>query len=346
LLVPRLTASVIDAYDGRSAGAHAGEVLLWSGAGYRSIVDGPQEPRASAQAWIELLHAEVGYLLGQADIPALHIKGPTVALWLYPPDGRPWGDVDILVAPSRMAQAMAVLARHGFTEVFPGVNRTTSTDHSISVRRTDPAAGADEVDVHDRFPGMDADPERAFGVLWARRQPAQLAHIGVWFPDLPSRAMLTVLNTARTSESVQARQDLNRLLDAGHPLDWEGVVALARAVDALPALRAGLELEDSGRQIVAATELCRVQVSVEWKLRLADAPRTALRLGELARLPKSQWASKLGRWLIPPPAIMRMRDPRAAGGPLALALAYLRRLGDGLRAVPSSVSELRRSRKP
>ncbi|MDQ4039114.1 MAG: nucleotidyltransferase family protein [Actinomycetota bacterium] len=304
----------------------------------------PGQASPSAQAWSELLHAEVGYLLGQAGVPVLHIKGPTVALWLYAPGERSWGDVDILVAPSRMAQALAVLDAHGLREVFPGVNRSTSTDHAISVRRTDSLAGADEVDVHDRFPGIDTDPERAFSILWARRLPAQLAHIDVWFPDLASRAVLTVLNTARSSGSPQARRDLTRLLDSPVLLDWKEVLTVARAVEALPALRAGLELAEKGRRLIEATELQHVPVSVEWKLRLAHAPRTALRLDELARLPRSQRLPAVGRWLFPPPAILRMRDPWAARSRSALAIAYLRRLGDGVRALPSSIRALRRSR--
>lgn len=306
----------------------------------------PPGASASAQAWIELLHAEIGYLLGQAGIPVLQIKGPTVALWLYSPGERPWGDVDVLVAPAQMNDALAVLGRHGFGETFPGVNRGTSTDHAISVRRADPARGRDEVDVHDRFPGIDADPDRAFAILWARRRPVQLAHIDVWFPDPAAVAILTVLNTARTSESTQARRDLGRLVRDADLLDWTDVVDLARSLDALAGLRAGLELDAGGRRIIATTRLQHVEVSAQWRLRLAGAPRTALRLDELAGLPRSERAAAVGRWLFPPPAIMRMRDPRAAGGRLPLAVAYLRRLGDGVRALPSSVRELRRSRRP
>ena len=221
-------------------------------ANYHSIVGPPQRTTASAQAWIELLHAEIGYLLAKAGIQVLHIKGPTVALWLYPPGERRWGDVDVLVAPQQMTEALRVLGQHGFREVFAGVNRSTSTDHAISVHRMDSAAGGDEVDVHDRFPGIGADPDRAFDILWARRQPARLAHLEVWFPDLPSRAILTVLNTARTSRSEQAQRDLACLVDGAAPLEWEKVIALARALEALPALRAGLELHDRGRHIVAA----------------------------------------------------------------------------------------------
>lgn len=302
------------------------------------------EPTASADAWIELLHAEVGYLMRQAGVPTLHIKGPTIALWLYPPGHRSWGDVDIMVPPDRMDEAMTVLEQHGFTNPFPGVDRSTSTDHSISMRRLDPAAGRDEVDVHDRFPGLGIDPARAFETLWARRQPVQMAHISVWFPDLPSRAVITVLNTARTSQAEKPRRDL-QLLVAGHcPVDWQEVIALGRSLEALPGLRAGLELQPAGRRIVAETELQAVRVSVEWKLRLGGAPRTALRLQELTQLSWSQRLSMIGRFIIPAPAIMRMRDPRAARGRLQLGVAYLRRLRDGLRELPKSMNEVRRSR--
>lgn len=241
---------------------------------------------------------------------------------------------------------MTVLGRHGFTNPFPGVTRSTSTDQSIAVRRVDPAYGKDEVDVHDRFPGIEIDPARAFDILWARRRPAQMAHLPVWFPDLTSRAVLTVLNTARTSYADKPRRDLQLLVTSRCWVDWNEVVALGRALGALPALRAGLELEDRGRAIVAATDLRDVPVSVEWKLRLAGAPRTALRLDELARLSWSRRVSTVGKFLFPAPAILRMRDPRAGGGRLPLAVAYLRRLGEGLRELPSSVSELRRSRRP
>ena len=302
--------------------------------------------QVSARAWSELLHAEVGYLLREAGIPCLHIKGPTVALWLYEDDERPWGDVDILVPPVHMRAALALLGDKGMVEVFPGVNRDTTTDHAVTVAR-DPAGLLDAVDVHDRFPGLDGDPEQVFSQLWRRREPAELGHVELWFPDLPTRALLIALNTAR-SPTPQAREDLRRLVTAAEPQDWSSVIVLARQVQALPALRAGLELDPAGRTAVSDTVLAQTQVTPEWQLRVSGAPRTALRLDELRRLPWSRRLSTIGHWLVPAPAVVRMRDPQAAAGRRGLALAYARRLRDGLRAGPPSLhalAALRRQRR-
>ena len=59
---------------GRRGGPRPPPILLTRG--------GDVEP-VSARAWSELLHAEVGTLLRLAGVPCLHIKGPTVATWLY-----------------------------------------------------------------------------------------------------------------------------------------------------------------------------------------------------------------------------------------------------------------------
>ena len=303
------------------------------------------QARPSSRAWTELLHAEVAYLLRTAGIDVLHLKGPTVALWLYEEGERPWGDVDVLVAPSRLQEALEVLADRGLVERYPGVNLVTTEDHAVTVARTDPAIGLDEVDVHQRFPGIRADPERAFVELWRRREPDQLAHTDVWFPDLTSRALLVALNTARSPGSVKALGDLERLFTARAGVEWDLVVDLARRLDALPALRAGLELDPSGPAVIAANGLDAVAVDPEWQLRLAGAPRTALRLDELRRLPWGRRPRAVRRWLVPSPAVIRMRDPRAATGRPALAAAYLRRLRDGVRDLPSSVRAVQKTRE-
>jgi hypothetical protein len=301
----------------------------------------------SARAWNELLAAEVAYLLRQADVPVLHIKGPTVALWLYEEGERPWGDVDILVPPSRIDDALAALQRAGFTERFPGVNRHTTTDHAITLVhnvRGDPRSSGAEVDVHDRFEGIGADADRAFEVLWRRREPYQLAHIDVWFPDLSTRALLVALNTAR-SDHAGPREDLARLVRTMGQEGWQDVVWLARRLDALPALRAGLEIDAAGGEVVARIGLTGVEVSPEWQLRRAHAPRTALRLEELGRLAPSRRPGAVLRWLFPAPGIIRMRDPAARGSNLRLAAGYLRRLRDGGRALGPSLRALAQTRR-
>ena len=203
----------------------------------------------SSRAWSELLHAQVGTLLGRAGIPCLHIKGPTVATWqaLYPDGERSWGDVDILLPPSGMDRALEVLLASGFSHRDPGLRWRTSEDHALTLWHdpdgTATHGAAAEVDVHHRFQGMEGDPERVFAELWRRREPAELGGLDVWFPDLPSRSLIVVLNAARDPHGAKAQEDLRRLVAVATDADWRRTIALARRVDALQALRAGLELE-------------------------------------------------------------------------------------------------------
>ena len=303
----------------------------------------------SARAWSELLHAEVGTLLRLAGVPCLHIKGPTVATWLYDEGERPWGDVDILVSPTRMDDALEVLIDSGFAYRDRGLRWRTSEDHALTLWH-DPAgvqgpSGAAEVDVHHRFQGIEADPERAFEELWRRREPATLAQLDVWFPDLTTRALLVVLNVARDPGSGRAREDLRRLVASGDDRDWARAIALATRLDALESLRAGLELDPDGRDLVARTALADVTISAVTRLRVQGSSRTALRIEELRDLGPAAKVKAVAGWVVPSPAVIRYRDPTAAGSTWRMARAYAVRYRDGVRGLRRSWRELREVRR-
>ena len=295
----------------------------------------------SSRAWMEVLHAEVGTRLAAAGVPCLHIKGPTVATWLYEPGERSWGDVDILVPPHRMDDALEVLLASGFSYRHPGVHWRTSEDHALTLWH-DPRGDARhkvtaEVDVHHRFLGIDADPERAFAELWRRREPARLAELDVWFPDLTSRALIVVLNVARDPHGVKAPTDLRRLLAATPDDEWKRTIALARRIGALEALRAGLETADTGRELVSRTSLADVSVSAAVRLRAEGSSRTAVRLEELRTFGTLKKIRMVVGWVVPSPAVIRMREPTAAGSPWRMARAYLERYRQGARELAAAV---------
>ena len=298
----------------------------------------------SDRAWIELLHAEVGARLGAAGVPCLHIKGPTVATWLYQPDERAWGDVDILVPPHRMDDTLEVLLASGFTHRDPGMRWRTSEDHALTLWH-DPRGDARhkqtaEVDVHHRFIGIDADPERAFAELWRRREPARLAELDVWFPDLTTRSLIGALNAARDPAG-KAPNDLRRLLAATPDDEWRRIIALARRLDALQSLRAGLEVVDAGRDLVARTSLVDVTVSDAVRLRAAGSSRTAVRLEELRTFGTMKKIRMVAGWVVPSPAVIRMRDPAAAGSAWRMARAYADRYRQGARELAQAVRQKR-----
>jgi hypothetical protein len=305
----------------------------------------------SSRAWSELLHAQVGTLLGRAGVPCLHIKGPTVATWqaLYSKGERSWGDVDILLPPSGMDRALEVLLASGFSHRDPGLRWRTSEDHALTLWHdpdgTAAHGAAAEVDVHHRFQGMEGDPESAFAELWRRREPARLAELDVWFPDLPSRSLVLVLNAARDPAGAKAREDLRRLLATDSDTAWRRTIALARRVDALQALRAGVELEPAGHDLVARTPLADVEVSAAWRLRSQGSSRTAVRIEELRGLGVVAKVRTVAAWVVPSPAVVRYRDPRAAENTWRLVRAYADRYADGIAGLRQSVRELRAMRR-
>ncbi len=302
----------------------------------------------SSRAWVEVFHAEVGARLVAAGIPCLHIKGPTMATWLYAPGERQWGDVDILVPPSRMDDLLEVLLGAGFSYRDPGLRWWTSEDHALTlVFDADGQARryvAPEVDIHHRFLGMDGDPERVFAELWRRREPYRLAELEVWFPDTTTRALIAVLNAARDPHGPKAPTDLRRLLDAATEADWRRTIALARRVGALESLRAGLELEPAGRLVVASTALADVTVPSAVKLRAEGSSRTAVRLQELRTFGRWKKVKMLAGWVVPSPAVIRMREPLAAGSPRRMARAYLNRYRQGARELAATVRDARKRR--
>ena len=305
----------------------------------------------SSRAWSELLHAQVGALLGAAGVPCLHIKGPTVATWrdLYDEGERDWGDVDILLPPSAMDRALDVLLASGFSHRDPGLRWRTSEDHALTLwhdpdgRATHGAAA--EVDMHHRFQGIEGDAQRAFDELWRRREPATLAGLDVWYPDLTGRSLILVLNAARDPTGAKAREDLRRLLATATDADWARTIALGRRVGALQAVRAGVEMESAGRDLVTRTALADVHVSAAWRLRTQASTRTAVRIEELREMGTLAKVRTIATWVVPSPAVIRMRDPKAAGSTWRLLRAYAARYGEGVGGLRRSTHELRELRR-
>src|SRR5687767_4732744 len=115
-----------------------------------------------------------------------------------------------------MDDALDVLLAARFSYRDPGLRWRTSEDHAITLVY-DPDGKAQrkvaaEVDIHHRFLGMDADPERVYAELWRRRESTRLAALDVWFPDITTRSLLVVLNAARDPHGEKAPRDLRRLL--------------------------------------------------------------------------------------------------------------------------------------
>ena len=127
--------------------------------------------------------------------------------------------------------------------------------------------------------------------------------------------------------------------------DWRRTIALARRVDALQALRAGIEVEPDGHDLVARTSLADVQVSAAWRLRAQGSTLTAVRIEELRSLGTVAKIRTMAAWVVPSPAVIRYRDPRAADSTWLLLRAYAARYRQGAVGLRQSARELRAQRR-
>ena len=308
----------------------------------------PDESDAAVSnaAWIELLHAEVCWHLDRADVDALVIKGPSIADWLYPDEERPSADVDLLVRPSHWRTAIDVLHKLGFADTLEDFKEWEPPHHSVTLSRTDPELGGHAVDLHRFFPGIDLEGEPAFDVLWSDRTRGTQAALPVWYPSTSARTLIIALHAARDPSSPKTGEDLRRAVRALDDDERAHLTSLARQLSAQAALRAGLESQSDTADEVSELGLSNVPVSAYWALRSRGASGTSIHLEELTTVPWSRRPITLWHWVFPSPALMRVRDPRAASGRAALAGAYARRLRSGVRALPAAVRELRAARRP
>ncbi len=303
-------------------------------------------PVVGSAAWLELLHAEVCWSLAKEDVRCLVIKGPSIAQWLYVDDGeRASVDVDVLVPPEEWDRTVEKLTSRGFIATHEGSREGETAPHSMEFHREDEELGRHSIDLHRYFPGIELPASDAFEVLWAETVADVQAGVPVWFPSLRARALVVGLHAARSPGVRRTLDDLTRMAEWADTNGWEPVVSLARGLEALPALRAGLELLPDGPAVVERAGLSNVTVTPEWALMSHHAGRTALRLEELREAPWHQRPGQVARWVVPSPTMMRIRDPRASEGAWGLTRAYGVRLGQGLRQLPTAIRAVHDARR-
>ena len=273
--------------------------------------------------------------LERQGVQAIVFKGAALACTHYPePWVRPRGDTDLLVAPTSIRPAMAVLERIGLTRVarpegsavtqqarFESDDHAVETSYDLHWRLTDPHVFADVLPFDDLLatsqpwphgPGRMPDDVRALVIACVHRA----AH----HHDLESLIVLYVLHV------------ISRSLDVN---GWQSFVALASRYQIGAVCLRGLELA-----------IARFSTPVPWfaleRLRGLAAgaepsavyarPGTLRKIdvlySDLRALP--DWrarSSLLGQHLFPSAEYMRrVFEPRPSGG---LALLYARRAVTG-----------------
>jgi hypothetical protein len=288
----------------------------------------PIAPSALATAahcvWMEVAAGAAWSELSAAGIPAILLKGPAIARWLYEDELRLSCDVDLLVSPAQFGAAKTALSACGYEARLPGSPACEVGPNSEELL----GANGICIDLHHRLIGVPDPPQRCWQVLCHHTVPFDLAGgAQVDVLDLAARTMHLALHAAQDGPvDRKAMADLQRGLAKVPIQDWEDAAHVAQELGALDAFAAGLQLVDGGRRLLERLELAGHD-SVELVLRTTSAPQESLffvRLGETAS--PSRKASLIARKLWPTATFMRSNYPTARGGPLGLLASRLSRM--------------------
>lgn len=263
------------------------------------------------------------------------IKGPAIAQWLYDdPRERPYGDIDLLIAPDEFAIAEQVMAEHGLIRVADGLRSTERTEHHERWIR--PGAQEIKIELH-RTLGLltELPPSLVWRRLTAETVTIEVGGIAIDTPAEPAAALILALHAAQ--HGVTERRptiDLARALKRVDRPIWRSAAALADELQAAAAFVVGLQLVPAGR------ELCRA-------LDLAPAvPRRLLMAGNGPAMRFDELVSKRGarariqylaQRVIPSREYMLLSSPLARRGRFGIVGAYLWRPFKLLGRLPGGV---------
>ncbi|AQP45771.1 nucleotidyltransferase family protein [Tessaracoccus flavus] len=177
---------------------------------------------------VHLAHATVQAIADEASADVLHIKGPAVAPALRP-EGRSSADADVLIRPAHLHRLLSGLRRHGWHQVT-GLHSTDLIRHSTNWYH--PQLG--QLDVHVRFPGIQAPAERAFDVLWRERGQQNVAGRPCVVPSVTGQRLILLLHAARSLQANAA--DIRAAWRTASDAERGQTLALARELQAEVAL--------------------------------------------------------------------------------------------------------------
>jgi glycosyltransferase involved in cell wall biosynthesis len=267
--------------------------------------------------------AEVVAELHEDGIRPLLVRGPAVARWLYDdPAERPYGDVDLLVAPGSYGAAGEALARLGFEDRSAGLRideHHPNESHWVRVRDRHVC-----VDLHHSLSLVAVAPAIAWARLTAGSGRLAIAGIEIDIPSPAAHLVVLALHAAHHGvEQPKPLADLAHAKDRVPFATWQDAAALATELGAGGAMREGLKLVEGGRELADALELADDATRLV-RLHARTPPPTSSGIERLLRTrgTRARLVLIVGRFF-PSPAYLRQWKPLAQRGRWGLALAYL-----------------------
>jgi hypothetical protein len=284
--------------------------------------------RGGSTASLDAAAAEVLAALDEAGVDALLLKGRGLAMLLYGPGDHRWfTDVDVLVAPGKVAAAEDTLASLGYrqTAADDGIDDIGGVVHADTWMRTVSRSGADPpIDLHRWLPGARVEPGVAWEALLARRTWIELSGRRAGVLDRSGQAMHLATHAAQHGLAIEKHVDELDLALALWPTEvWDSAALLAREIGATEAFAAGLRLCRRGGEMARRLELPATDL-LDWTIRhRGERPRGTFHLQALAEAKSLRDVlDVVRRSLLPRRAWIIHEHPWARPGGLRVLAAY------------------------
>jgi hypothetical protein len=264
--------------------------------------------------------AEVTRALRAAEVPAILLKGPSIARWLYPTGGRSYTDTDILVPGHDFGRAQDVLRSLGFAELLGGFHpcEQDATSAEVTFSRLDGL-----VDLHRSLPMLQVSDELVWQTLSAGTATAEVGGGEVRVLGRAALALHIVLHAVQHRFAGHPAEDLRRAIAVLPGADWQPVAELAGRLDVSDILGFGLRHDPAGVALADRLGLpLRAPADSHYWARYA--PEGSIPLAGLWAAPTWRAKARRIRWaLLPSPAKIRYvsRAPDAHGPRLLLGYA-------------------------
>ena len=292
---------------------------------------------------VDLVTAEVTSELRAAQVRCLLLKGPVIALWLYPRGtARTYVDTDLLVDSDDVGRAEEVLGRLGFA---PRLEPQDTPGWQRPSREWLRAADDANVDLHRTLAGVGVEPAVMWRALTRDTEGIVVGGREIETLGVPARALHVALHAVQHGSGAPTPlEDLRRAIESLDATVWDAAAALAAEVAARGALAAGLRLLPQGAALAARLDL--PEPSVEATLLATTPPPVAVALIHFGELPGAGARIRfIARKLVPTPRYMRAWSPLARRGPAGLVLAYLWRPLWLVRHTPAGFRAWHRARR-
>lgn len=258
------------------------------------------ETQLSIPEAVLLGHAMVQRVADSLGIRAFFIKGPaSVIQGLRLP--KMSVDVDVFVAPADLEPLLSGLRERGWRERPVDPDERSFPRHSTTVDHPEwPCC----IDVHFRFPGMEAPSGGCFDVMWAHTEVLELAGQEVRVPSKALGILILALHALRSAHLPACRQELEFLADlTERESHTAAILDISAATGSLAAMRPFLE-----GLLPQPKPIDWPEPSTEWRNRLLAKEPGSARIIAIIQAPLKEKPKMLFRAVFPVPEVHLSRN--------------------------------------